>query len=549
MGFFATLGFLIAAGALYATSLVYLKAAPAAVAEKPKAAPRASLRPAVTVSAPETSPAAEPPVDPGRQALLASQPDAKRNQILVVDLFLQILGRYPNAQEQAQWLPPESPGARRLLEMRRRGDSDAAIANHIAGSLLELSAKSGRFPLIQVPRSGKAWERVEPPGDGAAYLGAMLARGLGVETAAQLQDAALVRRVADEYRLPLDGEAPLEAVEAMLRDLAASSDVVDHLRDEGTSPEVELDAIRNALRLGRLVVVNGADSRTHSRDVLFVGFDGEGNFLSRDPTSRMPPRWSAAALKAFMSKPGLEDAAPGFWIELPGRRGKCRRQALAAALPAGLDSLLLDNSEDGKTGALPGAEVELTPLRIPPGEHTVRGTLSMTADQIDRVLADGDSPAAGTGASFVRWGRYYNIDPVFALAFFRRESLYGTHPKWVGRIDSQASTRDIGNIRYTGKPSPLQVPQYSEFNGFRAYASWDDGIHDWFKLLAQDSNYAGLHTVERILPVYAPRSENDTANYVRDVLGWVEEWRAQSRTALAEAHVQAPVARSDPSCE
>jgi hypothetical protein len=183
----------------------------------------------------------------------------------------------------------------------------------------------------------------------------------------------------------------------------------------------------------------------------------------------------------------------------------------------------------GETGVLPGAQVNLTPLRIPAGEHSLRGTMSITAGQIDDILEEARSPAAGMGSTFVRWGQYYNVDPIYALAFFRRESVFGTHPRWVGRKGGGASTKNIGNIRYVSRPNPQRDPQYGEFNGFRDYRSWADGVHDWFKLIAQDANYAGLHTVERILPRYAPVTENDTGNYIRDVIRWVTEWRGRSR--------------------
>jgi hypothetical protein len=143
----------------------------------------------------------------------------------------------------------------------------------------------------------------------------------------------------------------------------------------------------------------------------------------------------------------------------------------------------------------------------------------------------------------VRWGQYYNIDPIWALAFFRRESHFAAHPRWVGWIDSTGNTRNIGNIRYVGPPSPEREPQYAAHAGFRSYRSWDDGIHDWFRLLAFDSNYTGKHTVERILPVYAPASENDTSQYTKDVIQWVAEWQAQftrAREADPALAVEAP---------
>lgn len=257
-------------------------------------------------------------------------------------------------------------------------------------------------------------------------------------------------------------------------------------------------------------------------------------------------------VKAFLQRPGLlgADGTPGSWIDLPARRGRCAPEVKLAGLPQGLEALVLESGEGGLTAVIPGAQVNLTRLRIPEGQHTVKGSLSLTAAQIDRILEEGKSPAAGNGEAFVRWGRHYNIDPAWAVAFFRRESWYGAHPRWVGQMGGGRTSRNIGNIRYRAKPNPDRVPQFGEFNGFRAYASWEDGIHDFFKLLAQDSNYAGLHTVERILPIYAPSFENDTDHYIRDVISWVARWRAENRVSLAGRRVQPAVAAAPSSdCE
>src|SRR5688572_20452661 len=57
---------------------------------------------------------------------------------------------------------------------------------------------------------------------------------------------------------------------------------------------------------------------------------------------------------------------------------------------------------------------------------------SLSAAQIDSILASYGSPATGSGADFYRLGIEYGIDPAYALAFFVHESTAGTNPAWAG---------------------------------------------------------------------------------------------------------------------
>ena len=61
---------------------------------------------------------------------------------------------------------------------------------------------------------------------------------------------------------------------------------------------------------------------------------------------------------------------------------------------------------------------------------------------------------------------------------------------------------------------------------FRSYASWQAGCLDWFRLIATEYLPRGLTTVQRIVPVYAPASENDVSAYIAAVLSAVKTWRA-----------------------
>ncbi len=373
LGFVATLGFAVAGLLLYAAYLLYFQE-PAAPPAPPRPAP--STRPISGGRAVISSGGPDERTAQDRKAILASQSAQKRNQILVVDAYLQILGRYPNAREQAAWLPPDSPGGKTLAELRKSGQDDEVIARHISGQLLE-SAASARFPSLRraAPADGM--------GDDAGAIAALLARALGADLGVG-DDTALIRQLQRTYGLTEGQTTPIPSLTAVLRDLTGSSDVTEHFLEEGTPLEVEVEAIRTVLRTGRLVVISGADAPTHGRLVLAVGHDAQGNILVRDPRGRMPERVGTPMLKAFLTRPGLVGAqgSPGLWIELPARRGRCRPQVQLAGLPTGLDSLVL-GGEGGLTGTIPGAQVNLTSVRIPDGEHSMKGTLSLTAEQID----------------------------------------------------------------------------------------------------------------------------------------------------------------------
>jgi hypothetical protein len=472
---------------------------------------------------------AAPPGAMATPELLAGQSETKRNQMLVVDLYLQVAGRYPTAKERSSWFDAEAPLWLKLRSLRLVGEEDVGVANFIAGTLMEAPAYRQRFPAPSETLMAQA-----RTGDGAAAVGAMFARQVGALPEARGDEAALLRAMRIRFGLSVAAVTPEKSMANLLREASDSTDVGEHWLEPGAPVDLELDAIRTSLRNGRAVVARGHDPEP--RWVLVAGFDAEGAFLVRDPRGAMGEKTAPEQLLGFLrGAAGPADAgvavAGGVWLDVPARPLPAAAAGTAAGRPATLASfsqprlIPSDHGLPGFTGLIEGAQANLTRLRIPPGHHTMRGTMSTTAEQIDAVLAAAHSPAAGSGKAFVQWGQYYNLDPVYALAFFKHESWFGTHPRWVGQMGDGKTTKNIGNIRYYAAPDPEREPQFSGFNGFRAYKTWEDGIQDWFKLLAFDSHYAGLHTVEAVLPIYAPSHENDTGLYIRDVNQFVEAWR------------------------
>ena len=163
-------------------------------------------------------------------------------------------------------------------------------------------------------------------------------------------------------------------------------------------------------------------------------------------------------------------------------------------------------------------ESPIASANVAVGEHSVLGKPSIDAAAIDTILAKYGSPAAGTGQAWVTLGQHYGIDPAYAVAFFIHESSAGTNPGWAGIKPDGSSTHNVGNIICAGYATC--------YNRFRDYASWDEGIADWYKLISHEYvGGRGAASVEQIIPIYAPSFENDVNTYVQTVISLVHGWR------------------------
>ena len=152
-------------------------------------------------------------------------------------------------------------------------------------------------------------------------------------------------------------------------------------------------------------------------------------------------------------------------------------------------------------------------IHLPSGSYSVIGQPTISAEFMNRILSTNSSPAAGIGQAIFDLGEKYNIDPVFAMAFFEHESSFGT--TGVARV-----TLSPGNIRASAG--------YAQFEGYRAYRNWTAGFEDWYKLIKNlYIGQWGLTTVEQIVPVYAPSSDNnDVSAYISAVENDVDQWRS-----------------------
>ncbi len=144
--------------------------------------------------------------------------------------------------------------------------------------------------------------------------------------------------------------------------------------------------------------------------------------------------------------------------------------------------------------------------------YRVLGRPSVSVALINQVLMEGGSPAAGLGQALYDGGAKWEIDPVFALAFFLHESSFG-------KLGWGAANKSLGNIRCT--------PGYTCQGGFRRYATWQAGFTDWYELIkVQYVQRWGLVTIAQIVPVYAPAGDhNNVQEYIAAVEEAVDRWR------------------------
>lgn len=158
-----------------------------------------------------------------------------------------------------------------------------------------------------------------------------------------------------------------------------------------------------------------------------------------------------------------------------------------------------------------------TPIPTNTGPYSVLGKPTITANFINQVLASYHSPTAGMGQDLYDLGVKYGIDPVYALAFFMHESLFGTTGE--ARV-----TLSLGNERCI--PDRPCIDQ--DRGGYAKMKSWQDGFEQWYKLIR--NLYVaqwGRVTVDQIIPKYAPSSDgNNEAAYIASIKHAVDTWRA-----------------------
>lgn len=124
----------------------------------------------------------------------------------------------------------------------------------------------------------------------------------------------------------------------------------------------------------------------------------------------------------------------------------------------------------------------------------------------------------------------YRVNPAYVIAKWNAENN-------CDQFGVGAKTKSIGNIRYT-KPTANSVP-YTNYKGFRSYATYQDAIIDFCRLTKWYQEKHGLTTVEQITNKWTPASENQTKTHQEHILGlmrnmYTHAWDEQTQTKPAK---------------
>lgn len=234
-----------------------------------------------------------------------------------------------------------------------------------------------------------------------------------------------------------------------------------------------------------------------------------------------------------------------FSIEHEGRRGKVWTPAMYEADRR----ILLYVQSQTPIVYIPHRTLighsELSPLLRPfcpgPGVELGRIAASVTAGLTIRhapritlatwtgVLQRFGSPVAPLAGELWDIVVKSGIDPAIALAFFGKESTFGTQ-------GISAEIKNWGNVRFPyiqGRSIGMHP------RSFAIYADWQTALLDWCdRMNGRYIDERGLDTVEKAVPVYAPATDGNLVDdYIRFVVGHVHEWEAKGTSDVRQYRV------------
>ena len=163
-----------------------------------------------------------------------------------------------------------------------------------------------------------------------------------------------------------------------------------------------------------------------------------------------------------------------------------------------------------------GSTANTTRTPYPADQYSILGKPSVDAAFINKILTQYHSPAAGKGQLFFDEGVKYGIDPIYALAFFMLDSIFGTE-------GLSLATRSLGPL-----PTPTTVTCHcQDFNGYRRYATWDASISDWFQYIHDDYvKQMGLTTVSQVVSIYLKTNDTSAIRFtIKQIEHRVDLWR------------------------
>jgi hypothetical protein len=149
--------------------------------------------------------------------------------------------------------------------------------------------------------------------------------------------------------------------------------------------------------------------------------------------------------------------------------------------------------------------------------YTIVRKPTIDAAFIDKILTLYHSPAAGKGQALYNAGVKAHIDPVFALALFMHDSIFGT-------VGMARVTQSLGNL-----PAPGSTTcQCQNFHGYRQYRNWEAGFSDWYQFMQSHYINQGITTIGQIVPDYSVSKDPTIITaFIKTIEARVDIWRHQ----------------------
>ncbi|OIO90663.1 MAG: hypothetical protein AUJ92_18235 [Armatimonadetes bacterium CG2_30_59_28] len=144
---------------------------------------------------------------------------------------------------------------------------------------------------------------------------------------------------------------------------------------------------------------------------------------------------------------------------------------------------------------------------------------------IDNYLRNNGNYMTGTGAAYVKWGKYFNVDPRLMVGISNAESTLGKTPCGTNETGTWNAWGWFGGIGYCwpyfapgwdsdcNRAEFADAPGYVAGKGIEMATGWEDGIFWVTRTIRKEYLNAGYDTVAKIRPRYCQsRCENWESN-------------------------------------
>lgn len=182
---------------------------------------------------------------------------------------------------------------------------------------------------------------------------------------------------------------------------------------------------------------------------------------------------------------------------------------MVMAQPTREDREHVDNSAEYHDSAC-----NVTTTSVSAGEGPLEGVEFPDADPaalekaINKYIANTqpNSPLKGKADIFIKYGKEYNINPMFMIAKAQMETGLATNGAYVAQ-------KNFLSIRHQGQFDGIG----ENTSPFKTYASMDENVKDYAYIIDRYYIKEGYTTIRKIIYKYAPPNENDTEAYIRNV--------------------------------